>query len=383
MKVTGFRLISSHHDWRRPIGDANGIVASGVTEVPIVLLETDCGLTGVGLGSHAGVSSLFGAIDGEDPRSVVSLYDRMLAHVFKAGHSGVTFAGIGAIDMALWDLKAKANEEPLWRTLGGRDRFVAGYASGLEIALSDEQLAEHYFMWAERGFRAGKLKGGLDVEADRRRLTIVRDALRTNSLAPALMLDANESWHAKQAIRHISELEESHDLTWVEEPLRRWDADGLRRVSRSVRASVASGENLTGLEQFRPLLARGAIDIVQTGSNWGITHFLRVAAAAHFHDLPVSPVGYNCNPLAHAATAVPNHLATEVQDVEFPAGLIVDQTIEDGGIVLGEAPGLGITVDESSLGQGGDWGWLMTDGPHIRPSRAGLRLVPEDASAEE
>lgn len=383
MKVTGYRLISSHHDWRRPIGDANGIVTSGVTEVPIVLLETDCGLTGVGLGSHAGIATLFGAIDGEDPRAVSSLYDRMLAQVFKAGHSGATFAGIGALDMALWDLKAKANEEPLWRTLGGRDRFVSGYASGLEMALTDDQLANHYLMWAERGFRAGKLKGGLDVEADRRRLTIVSDALRKNSVAPALMLDANESWHAKQAIRHISELEQTHDLTWVEEPLRRWDAEGLRRVSRSVRASVASGENLTGLEQFRPLLQRGSIDIVQTGSNWGITHFLRVASAAHFHDLPVSPVGYNGNPLAHAATAVSNHLVIEVQDLEFPAGLTVDQTIENGGIVLGDEPGLGITVDESALGQRGDWGWIMPDGPHVRPSRAGLRMVPEDARPEE
>lgn len=383
MKVTGYRLVASHHDWRRPIGDANGTVTSGITEVPILLLDTDSGLTGVGLGSHAGIADLFGAIEGEDPRAVVALYDRMLAQVFKNGHGGSTFAGIGTVDMALWDLKAKANDEPLWRTLGGRDRFVVGYASGLEIALTDEQLANHYLTWAERGFRAGKLKGGLDIDADRRRLTIVRDALGRNSAAPALMLDANESWHAKQAIRHITELERTHDLTWVEEPLRRWDSEGLRRVSRSVRASVASGENLSGLEQFRPLLSRGSIDIVQTGSNWGITHFLRVAAAAHFHDLPVSPVGYNGNPLAHAATAVPNHLATEVQDVEFPAGLKVDQTVEDGGIVLGDEPGLGITVDESAFVHSGDWGWLMSDGPHVRPTRAGLRLVPEDAQAEE
>lgn len=380
MKITGFRLVTSHHDWKRPIGDANGVVGSGVTDVPVVLLDTDEGVTGVGLGAHAGVSTLFSALEGQDPRAVSALYDRMLAHVFKAGHSGATFAAIGALDMALWDLKAKFNNEPLWRTLGGLDRYVPGYASGLDIGLSDEALADHYRSWASRGFRSGKLKGGLDLESDRRRLAIVKDALSANTATPALMLDANESWHAKQAVRYIAGLEETFDLTWVEEPLRRWDAEGLASVSRAVRASVASGENLTGLEQYRPLFAARSLDIVQTGSNWGITHFLRVATVAHFYDLPVSPVAYGANPVAHAATATPNHIAIEVQDWNFPQGLQVDQSIEDGGIVLGDSPGLGITVDESMIIQPDLAGWMSRGGPHVRPARAGLRMVPEEST---
>ena len=82
---------------------------------------------------------------------------------------------------------------------------------------------------------------------------------------------------------------------------------------------MATGENLTGLEQFRPLLAAGAVDIVQTAAVWGITHFLRVAALAHAHDLPVSPIGTTPVALLHAATAVPNHIASELQDLQ-PAG---------------------------------------------------------------
>ena len=74
-----------------------------------------------------------------------------------------TFGGIGTFDMALWDIKAKLAGEPLWRLLGGRDRFVAGYASGLDIALTDDELAELYRTYAERGLRVAKLKGGLDV----------------------------------------------------------------------------------------------------------------------------------------------------------------------------------------------------------------------------
>jgi L-alanine-DL-glutamate epimerase-like enolase superfamily enzyme len=378
MKITGYRTLTTFHHWGRAVGDVNGQVSSGTTEVPIVILETDAGLEGIGVGSHKDLDRLFPALIGEDPRATFALYDRMLAYVFKSGHAGATFGGIGALDMALWDLKAKAADEPLWRTLGARDRFVPGYASALEIAVDDESLATLYQGWVDRGFTAVKIKGGRDLQRDRTRLKIVEELFRTNTAKPALMFDANESWNRKQAIRYISALEETVDLTWVEEPLRRWDAAGLAAVTRGVRASVATGENLTGLEQYRPLLDAGAVDIVQTGSVWGITHFLRVAILAHSHDLPVSPVGYNTNPVAHAAAAIPNHLSTEVQDLAIPFGLSVDQEIADGGIVLGDMPGLGLTVDENAvLGAIPVAGWVNPVGPHFRPERAGLRLFPE------
>jgi L-alanine-DL-glutamate epimerase-like enolase superfamily enzyme len=145
-----------------------------------------------------------------------------------------------------------------------------------------------------------------------------------------------------------------------------------------VRAAIASGENLTGLEQYRPLLDANAVDIVQVGNVWGITHFLRVATLAHAHDLPVSPVAYNANPVAHAAAAVPNLLTYEVQDLHFPVGLDVDQQFDDGGIVLGDRPGIGIVVDESQMSPADAAPPRpAATGPHIRPERAALRLVSE------
>ncbi|MBT9431036.1 hypothetical protein JZM24_00560 [Candidatus Sodalis endolongispinus] len=74
---------------------------------------------------------------------------------------------------------------------------------------------------------------------------------------------------------------------------------------------------------------------------------MRLANLAHAFSLPVSPVGYNANPVAHAAADIPNHLSCEVQDLAFPEGLHVDQRIENGGILLGDAPGLGITLDKA------------------------------------
>ena len=379
MKITGYRCLRTYHDWGRPVGDVNGFIDSGVTEVPIVVLETDEGVEGIGTGSHHDIERLFPALEGEDPRAVSSLYDRMLARVFKAGHAGATFGGIGTLDMAIWDLKSKLAGEPLWRLLGARDRFVTGYASGLDIALDDDRLAAWYTGMAERGFTSGKLKGGRDLDGDIRRLGVVADALGTQGVRPAVMLDANESWNLKQAVRYVTAIEQQRDLTWIEEPLRRWDAAGHARLSGAIRAAVATGENLTGLEQFTPLFDRGAMDIVQVGSVWGVTHFLRVAYAAHSRDLPVSPVGLTANAaVAHAAAAVPNHLSSEVQDLGNPFGLSVDQEIADGGVVLGDQPGNGITLDEDAIaGTHRDGTWATPEGPHVRSGRAGLRLVAD------
>ncbi|RSM65462.1 racemase [Actinoplanes sp. ATCC 53533] len=378
MRITGYRTLTTVQRWGRPVGDANGVYPDGVIAVPIVLVETDAGITGVGLGSHVEIEAIFAAIEGEDPRCVTALYDRMLRQTFKAGHAGPVFGTIGTLDSALWDIKARAAGEPLWRLLGGRDRRVPAYASGLDIGLTDDELVATYQVYARHGLRAAKLKGGLDVDRDRHRLALVRDVLTeaAGGTRPGLMLDANECWTRKQAVRHVREIERTIDLTWVEEPVRRWDAEGLAAVSAGVRASVATGENLTGLEQFRPLLATGAVDIVQTAAVWGVTHFLRVSALAHAHDLPVSPIGTTPVGLLHAATSVPNHMVSELQDLLPPVGVSADLSVEDGAFVLGESPGLGITIDEVAVAAAGHRpDAVPADGPGVRPAAAGRRLL--------
>ncbi|MGV9212888.1 mandelate racemase/muconate lactonizing enzyme family protein [Micromonospora sp. RB23] len=378
MRITGYRTLTTVQEWGRPVGDANGVFPDGVTTLPITIVETDEGIDGIGLGPHVEIDKIFPAIEGEDPRAVSTLYDRMLRQTFKAGHAGLVFGTIGALDTALWDIKAKMAGEPLWRLLGGRDRRVPAYASGLDIGLTDDELVAEYEVYAGYGLRAAKLKGGLDIDRDRQRLGLVREVLAEagHGRRPGLMLDVNEAWSRKQAVRHVAELERTLDLIWIEEPVRRWDAEGLAAVGRGVRASIATGENLTGLEQYRPLIAAGAVDIVQTAAVWGVTHFLRVAALAHAHDLPVSPIGNIPVGLLHAATSVPNHLVSELQDLRPPAGIGLDLHVEDGAFVLGEAPGLGVRVDEAAIAAAGHRpGTPTADSPNVRPERAGKRLL--------
>lgn len=380
MRITQYRTLRTCQDWGRLVGDANGVHTDGIVDVQLVLVDTDEGITGVGIGPVAELDSIFAAIDGEDPRATVALYDRMLRYAFKAGHSGVVFGTIGALDSALWDIKAKAAGQPLWRLLGGRDRALLAYGSALDFALSEAELATVYRAYAERGVRAAKLKGGLDVASDLTRLSLVRDVISEvlPGVRPGLMLDANENWSSKQAVRYVGDLERHLDLIWVEEPVRRWDAEGMAALGRRVRASIAGGENLTGLEQFRPLLASGALDVVQTAAVWGITHFLRVAALAHAYDRPVSPIGTTPIALLHAATAVPNHMVSELQDLTPPVGVTLDLTVDDGHFILGESPGIGIAIDDAAIAAlPRPARTVVPKGPQILAERAGRRLDSE------
>jgi L-alanine-DL-glutamate epimerase-like enolase superfamily enzyme len=350
MKITGYRVEQYRMKLDRPVGDAN--LPGGVDILPgsILFLDTDENVTGIALGYGAGVEGLFGAVEGADPRETVALWIRMNDWLHKGGNEGAASAALSAIDVALWDIKAKAAGEPLWRTLGAREGRVKAYASGLDYCLSDQELFAFYRRMAEQGIDSGKLKVGLDLEADLRRLGIMREALSVASSRPGLMIDANEYWSPKQAVRYVSQLEERFDLVWVEEPARRWDYDGLRLVSQQVRAAVASGENLHNLADIYPLIANRAVDLINvwTGQS-GVTGLRQIAHMAHAHGLQVTMMNAQANYMAQIAAALPNHTMMEVVDPGREHCLKWDNRIEDGFILLGEAPGFGIEVDEAKL----------------------------------
>ena len=353
MKVTGIRTRPYQFRMTRRLGDANFPEGRQMSAGMVVFVDSDEGITGISIGSpgaRSAVHSLEPLIVGKDPRGVKGLWKRMIDAVFKGGNEGVASDAISAIDVALWDLKAKANDEPLWKTLGASTRYVRAYASGIDMPLSDEELAEFYEGMAAKGVSAGKLKVGVDRETDLRRIGIMQDALKTSGKTPQLMVDSNEYWSPKQAIRNIRAFEERFELLWCEEPARRWDYRGLRKVSRSVTAAVATGENLSDIKDFMPLIANEAVDVVQIGiGTTGITGLMKVADLAYGFELPVSMMNCPVNFMAPAAAAIPNHMMMEVVDERDAGILSIDSTIEDGYIVLGDAPGLGLAVDEEAL----------------------------------
>jgi L-alanine-DL-glutamate epimerase-like enolase superfamily enzyme len=380
MKVTGFRTQSYHFRMNRRLGDANGPIGSDRSSGSFLFVDTDEGVTGVSLGGGSAVRRFERLIAGEDPRGVVGLWKKMCDFAFKGGVEGADRAAISSIDIALWDLKAKINGEPLWRTLGASRGRVKAYASGIDMPLDDAELADLYGRLAAQGVDAGKIKVGLDMDDDLRRIGIMKEQLSKAGKRPHVMIDSNEYWSPKQAIRYISEIERHFDLTWAEEPARRWDYRGLRQVSRAIRAAVATGENLNHIGDYYPLIANEAVDVIEVGMRQvGITGAMQIAHMAGGFEIPVAMMNCPGNIMAHLAAALPNHMMMEVLDNGREPCFTVDNRIEDGFIVLGETPGLGITIDEEKLAQLQE---PIPPGPGDQPQPfprregAGLYVVP-------
>ena len=352
MKITDFKITYWEGEAERAIGDANGPYGSKRLPGSFLEIFTDEGITGYSLIGNGYVEKLFPLLEGKDPRSVIGLWKEMNDLVFKGGNEGERCDAISAIDLALWDLKAKIADQPLWKLLGSSTNSVKAYASGIDLNLTDDEIYKFYSRMADMGIDAGKLKVGLDLDSDERRLGIVKDALSKASDRPLLCIDSNEYWSPKQAIRFISKLEEKFDITWAEEPARRWDYNGLKKVSDNIKAAVATGENINDLAEFMPLIDNGAVDIVEVGmGTTGLTGAMKVANMAYAYELPVAMMNCPGNTMAHLATNLPNHMMMEVVDNGRELFFNTDHHIADGKIILGDKPGFGIDVDFDKLNE--------------------------------
>ena len=180
---------------------------------------------------------------GEDPREVLALWEKLhkQSEIYWVGRAGITHLALGAIDIALWDLKAKAAGQPLWKLLGGSaSKKVEAYNTdggwlnwSLETMVSDcKRLVE------EEGYRAVKLKvGGPNPREDLRRVEAVRNALGPDI---RIMTDANGRWSLPQAIQTAGRLVD-FDIAWIEEPIYFDDVEGHRRLAETIATPIALG----------------------------------------------------------------------------------------------------------------------------------------------
>jgi L-alanine-DL-glutamate epimerase-like enolase superfamily enzyme len=381
--ITGVRTVLYEYAVLRPLGDVQ--LPGGAERMAdlAVFLTTDQEAVGIGIGAAVARPIIHGLAEhlvGRDPVEVRGLHELLLRLTFKAGSGGVVGSAIAALDCALWDLRAKHHGLPLWRELGGSSNRVVAYASGLDMPLSDPALRTYYVdMARHHGITAGKLKVGRDPDRDLERLAIVRDAIIEGSpgARPSLMIDANEFWSVKQAVRRISEIERQFDLVWAEEPVRRDDHRGLARVSQAIRGAVATGENLNSIGEFVPLFLNGSADVIQISVQaTGITTALRIAEMSDALGLPIALVNCPGRYAAQVAAVLPNHLMMEVIDAGRDAVFRSDHRLEDGWIVLGDEPGLGITFDEDRLAQ------HSVDRPSARTLGATYRRATDSGISE-
>jgi len=390
MKIIELKTTLFEFELDRVMGDANSPRGRTRSASCLVELITDEGLIGLSIGggnSIPQIQSLFeGIIKGSDPRSVFSLWKKMVEKFFKGGHDGLANDAISVLDVALWDLKSKINEEPLWKTLGASKKDVNVYASDIALPMGDEEIGNWYKKMAkDHGFRAAKLKVGLDQDSDLRRLQIMHDALIPNTKDPILYIDSNEYWSPKQTIRKVSEMEERFTLGWIEEPARRWDFLGLKKVSEALKTPVCAGENLDTLGDFLPYFHHRSADVIQVSHGMtGITGALQIADAAYGLELPVTLGGSTGIIHAHLANAIPNCITVEVPHPEPETKVYEwDVKIENGYAKLGDKHGLGIIINYEELAKAKVDKISSGSGPSPYGRRPGAGLYEVPASEDE
>ena len=344
MKITGVKAT-------RRVGDAHALTGRLTDSCCIVELSTDTGLTGIGIadpGVRVPVRRLVAdMLVDADPRSVTGIWQRMM-DAQSAGRRGKTESrALAVLDQALWDLKAKANDEPLWKTLGGARSRANAYASHKDPAASDAEFTTWFQRMARgHGLRGGKLRVGTDENADARRLERMRVSLAEVTPEPVLMIDADHGWSVKQAIDRVRSMEQRFDLTWVEGVSRDRDARGLKKLSDAIRGAVCVGAGVATIGEFLPHLERRSVDVVAIDIGiTGITAALQIADAAYGLELPVTLSAAPGNIHAHLAGVMPYFMSAEIIDPEPATRLFTsDVRIVDGWAVAGDLPGNGLVL---------------------------------------
>jgi len=335
-----------------------GQPSTGVTR-PFVTLEftTDEGIRGIGLTFFGGpltralkeaVDTLSSLTVGENPLRPEAICDKLRRAASGSGPSGIFTLALSAIDIALWDIKAKALGRPLCDLLGGyRDR-VPTYASGaLMRDTTVDYLAEAGPQLVAKGFRQMKTQLGAEptVSQALERIRVLREAIGADV---DLMCDINQRWDVNQAIAIGRRLEEFR-LFWLEDVIAHDDYQGLARVADALTTPICAGEYQYGIRPFRHMLEARSIDIVMIDlvRVGGITQWLKVAGMAEAFNLPV--VSHLVPEIAvHLVAAVPNGLTVEY----MPWTLELFEktpTVENGEILVPNEPGLGLQFDRTAM----------------------------------
>ena len=269
--------------------ESDGTFAWSATTLVVVELDGGLGWTYAPAAAGGVVRDLLApALAERDLDDVPGAWAAMAGAVRNAGPWGLAMYAVAAVDVALWDRRARRLGVSLARLLGRRREAVDVYGSGGFCSYSEDELREQLGGWAASGIARVKMKVGRDPAADPRRVAAARDAIGPDV---ELMVDANGAWDTAQAIA-MADTFAAWDVRWLEEPVSSDDRAGLRLVRERVPPgmAVAAGEYATDAFGFRALLEAGAVDVLQADVTrcGGITGFLQADALCLAHGVPLS-----------------------------------------------------------------------------------------------
>jgi L-alanine-DL-glutamate epimerase-like enolase superfamily enzyme len=372
------------------IPDFDAEACSSAQDDLVVRIHTDDGLVGIGEtdanpwavkgmieapGTHCMGLGLKETLIGADPRDVEGLWQRLYEGSAMNGRRGLGIHAIGALDMALWDLRGKEAGLPVWRMLGGAARdWITPYASllpdGRDLESYTASLVERVTRARELGFEAAKLEvcikgpyahNAIQVDDDREIARVVAACREAVGPDMTLMVDVAYCWPEWRTALRAIEMFAEYDIFFIETPLPSDDLEGCARLAATSPVRLAMGEWQATRFEFKDLIEQGNIDVVQpdVGRCGGLTEARRIARYAEDRGRLVVPhcwksaIGIAAS--AHLSAISPacayiEFLPTELADSALRKDLVaVELEFEKGRMPLPDRPGLGVELNEDAI----------------------------------
>ncbi|MGJ8690904.1 MAG: mandelate racemase/muconate lactonizing enzyme family protein [Thalassotalea sp.] len=287
---------------------------------------------------------------GRDASEIFGIWDSLQWDLHYVGRGGLLSFAISAVDIALWDIKCKRLNLPLWKVAGGAKSTTKCYAGGIDLNFSQEKLINNIQGYLDRGFKAVKIKVGKDdFKEDVARVAAVREHIGPDV---TFMVDANYSLTRETAIRFGKAIEQ-YDIAWFEEPTIPDDYEGYAHIANKIDIPLAMGENLHTVHEFTYAITQAKLGFLQPDASniGGITGWLQVSQLAYAHNLPVCSHGMH---ELHVSLLASQPHAGYLEVHSFPIDEYTTHPLQlddNGRAIAPNIPGTGVVFDEAKIGQ--------------------------------
>ncbi|MBD1390015.1 mandelate racemase/muconate lactonizing enzyme family protein [Neiella sp. HB171785] len=283
-------------------------------------------------------------LQGLDSARIEHLWEGMQYHLHYVGRGGLLSFAISAVDIALWDIKCKRLNLPLWKVAGGASNKTPCYAGGIDLNFSQDKLLDNIQGYLNNGFKAVKIKvGKADYREDVARVKAVRELIGPDL---EFMVDANYSLTVEKAIRFGRAIDQ-YNIGWFEEPTIPDDYQGYARIAEAINIPLAMGENLHTIYEFNYAAQQAKVGFLQPDASniGGVTGWLKAAQLAYAYNLPVCSHGMqelHVSLMSSQANCGMMEVHSFPIDQYTKRPLVID---EKGLAVAPDTPGTGVEFD--------------------------------------
>lgn len=343
-----------------------GIGRSVKRDAVLLRVQTDAGVVGWGEAHHGRCpgaiaklieTTLKELVVGMDPIDVSGVWAKVYKmQIASHGMGAAAALALSGLDLALWDIRCKAANMPLYALIGGTKKSIKAYAGGISLGWQEPaSLVDEALRYVSQGYQALKLRVGDSVLRDIERVTAVRKAVGDRV---DILVDANTNYSLDD-VRRVMPAYDDLSVGWLEEPFPAYDLPAYRRAAKLGRTPLAAGENHYTRYEFAPLLASEVVGYIQPdlSKTGGITESLKIAAMASCHKLSINP--HTSATAVNMATSI--HFMCGIDNPGyFEADLTVYNPFRDqltdkppyvldaqGCVTVHEGIGIGLSIDEA------------------------------------